>query len=115
MPTRLTLNEYAHRVAQFRKTDHDSWNENVCHILLGLSEETGEVVGCFKKPLFSNRPDAPDGGYQIDRKEIKKELGDLFFYAVWLADLFMIDPDEILEQNIFKLTGRYNGPKEEAS
>ena len=102
---RLTLNEYAHKVARFRKNDHDTWNENVCHILLGISEEAGEIVGCFKKPLFSNRPDAAD--FQIDRGEIQKEIGDLIFYLTWLADLFMLDPDEILERNYIKLASRY--------
>lgn len=104
---RWTLNEYAHKVAQFRRTDHDTWNENVCHILLGLSGEVGEISDEIKKPMFSNRPDLPEDRQQISRARLMAEIGDLLFYATWLADLFLINPDEILEQNYIKLAGRY--------
>jgi len=109
---RLTLNEYAHRVAQFRSTDHDTWNENVCHILLGIAGESGEIMDEIKKPMFSNRPDLPEEYQQISRARLTKEIGDLLFYVTWLCDLFMIDPDEVLEQNIFKLSGRYASTEE---
>ena len=112
---RLTLNEYAHRVAQFRRTDHDTWNENVCHILLGIAGEAGEIMDEIKKPMFSNRPDLPEDKKQISRVRLTKEIGDIMFYLTWLCDVFMIDPDEVLEQNIFKLAGRYHGPEEEKS
>lgn len=111
--SRMTLNDYAHKVARFRKTDHDSWNENVLHPLIGLAGEVGEVMDEIKKPMFSNRPDLPEDRKQISRDRLKKELGDIAFYFVWLCDIFMIDPDEVLEINYFKLSGRYDGTQEE--
>jgi len=111
---RMTLNDYAHKVARFRRTDHDTWNENVCHILLGIAGETGEIMDEIKKPMFSNRPDLAEiGRDEISRSRLSKEIGDTLFYLTWLCDLFMIDPDAVLEENYFKLAGRYSGSTQE--
>lgn len=41
-------------------------------VLLGLIEETGEVLGIIKKHEFHNRP--------LDREKLKLEIGDVFWY-----------------------------------
>lgn len=66
-----------------------------------LTEEfiaaTGKVLERIKKHLR----DAP-----LDREELLKELGDVVYYAVRLAQFFKFKPSDILNANIFKLEGR---------
>lgn len=66
-----------------------------------LTEEfiaaSGKVLERIKKHLR----DAP-----LDREELLKELGDVVYYAVRLAQFFKFKPSDILNANIFKLEGR---------
>jgi NTP pyrophosphatase (non-canonical NTP hydrolase) len=63
----------------------------------GLASEVGEVLGKLKKEIR-------DG--VILTSDISKELGDVLWYWVRLCDELELDPQEVMEQNVTKLTLR---------
>lgn len=70
--------------------------------VLGLAEESGEVVGKFKKMLRDD-----DGVMTDERREsIIKELGDVLWYLNEVALLVGSNLDEVAETNIKKLNKR---------
>ena len=64
---------------------------------LGLVGEAGEVAEKIKK-LFR------DGA--VDEDAIKKEIGDVVFYATALANYFNGNLQEVIDINVDKLDGR---------
>jgi len=64
---------------------------------LGLVGEAGEVAEKIKK-LFR------DG--VVDEDAIKKEIGDVVFYATALANYFNGNLQEVIDINVDKLDGR---------
>lgn len=62
------------------------YNGRILNCAFGLSGEFGEICEIFKKCYFHQHP--------IDFDNLKKELGDLIWYAVVLADVFNINFDE---------------------
>lgn len=72
------------------------------YYVLGIGGETGELIEKVKKHFRD------DYGQMTDTKleEIKKEMGDCFWYHARLADHFNIDLNEVAEENIRKLLDR---------
>lgn len=72
------------------------------YVTMGLASEAGEVSGKIKKVIR-------DKGGVIDEEmkaAIKKELGDVLWYAAQLASELGLSLDEIAKQNIEKLYSR---------
>ena len=69
---------------------------------LGLSGETGEVAEKVKK-IIVNKNGVISGE---SREEIKKELGDVFWYLSQLATELGLSLEEIAEENIKKINDR---------
>lgn len=69
---------------------------------LGLADEAGEVLGKIKK-LFRDR-----GGNVTPefREELKKELGDVYWYLAVLADAFGLRSSDVARANLEKLADR---------
>lgn len=63
---------------------------------LGLGE-AGEIQGKLKKLVR-------DGS--LDKKELAKEIGDLFWYATLLSRAIGYKPSDVLQMNIDKLYDR---------
>lgn len=76
-------------------------NGNLVHLLSGLSAETGEVCSLFQKAAYK-------GNLQINRNDLKLELGDVLFYVTAIANMFEFSLKEIQDANIEKLTARLN-------
>ena len=85
--------------------DYANWTDNVwvknsnpdldlSAEVLGLTEEAGEVAGKVRKYLQ---------GRHLDRKELAKELGDVFFFWSRVAKRFNLTPEEIVFMNQDKL------------
>lgn len=75
---------------------------------LGIAGEAGEVADLIKKYVFH--------GHDIDREDIKKELGDVLWYLSNIAETANISLEEIAIANIEKLKRRYpEGFNKEAS
>jgi len=72
-------------------------NEALQYLALGLCSEAGEVAGKIKKFIR-------DGGFSSEALE--KELSDVFWYLVRLADTLGVNSSEILSMNVKKLEDR---------
>lgn len=70
--------------------------------LLGLSDESGEVLSKFKKLLR----DKNGVMSQEDKTEIIKEIGDVLWYVNSLAHLLGYSLEEVAQMNIDKLASR---------
>lgn len=68
----------------------------------GLSSEAGEVSGVLKKHYRG------DFDFTEVKDKIKKELGDVLWYASELCNHLGFTIDEVMELNIEKLRDRYN-------
>ena len=65
----------------------------------GLAGEVGEFVDHVKKNKFQ--------GKALDKEHLKKELGDVLFYAAVAAIALDVSLEEVFQMNIDKLTARY--------
>ncbi|MFZ2545183.1 MAG: nucleoside triphosphate pyrophosphohydrolase family protein [Candidatus Saccharimonadales bacterium] len=70
--------------------------------VLGLSDESGEVLGKFKKLLRDKKGVMSDE----DKKEIAKELGDVLWYVSSVTHLLGYTLDEVARMNLDKLASR---------
>ncbi|MFK7845278.1 MAG: nucleoside triphosphate pyrophosphohydrolase family protein [Rhodothermales bacterium] len=66
---------------------------------LGLVGEAGEVAEYVKKAIFHR--------HDLDREKLKKELGDVLWYAAALCTNLDLTMEEVMEANIEKLQQRY--------
>ena len=66
---------------------------------LGLTGEAGETADLVKKHLFQ--------GHELDRAKVIKELGDVLWYLVLLANAVDSSLDEVAAANLAKLRARY--------
>lgn len=72
---------------------------DILHCLVGMSEESGELLGEMKKNIFHNKP--------VNRTKLISESGDLFWYYLVGIKILNISLNEIIEYNIEKLNLRY--------
>jgi NTP pyrophosphatase (non-canonical NTP hydrolase) len=79
----------------------DKKNE-LLHLVLGLTGESGEVAEKFKKWIR----DLDSDETKLDRPSIAKELGDVLWYLAVLADYLDLSLDEIATANLAKLASR---------
>ena len=70
--------------------------------VLGLSDESGEVLGKFKKIIRDKQGVLSDE----DKKEIAKELGDVLWYVNAVTCLLGYSLDDVAQMNIDKLASR---------
>jgi NTP pyrophosphatase (non-canonical NTP hydrolase) len=77
----------------------DTKNQKLLHAVIGLSTESGELLDQMKKVVYY--------GKELDRVNIKEELGDLMWYMAILMRELDLDMDDVLEVNINKLRTRY--------
>lgn len=66
---------------------------------LGLCGEAGEAAEVVKKAIGHGHP--------LDREKLKKEIGDLLWYAATLADAAGLSLDVCASENVRKLRERY--------
>jgi NTP pyrophosphatase (non-canonical NTP hydrolase) len=69
---------------------------------IGLSSETGEFNEIIKKMIFQGKPWNEDTKFHL-----KRELGDVIFYWVNACRALNLDPNEVIQENISKLSARY--------
>lgn len=80
------------------KTDQD----HQMNAIVGLAAEAGEVLDVAKKMWFHD-----EKPFEYFRKKIVLELGDVFYYALKVMDLFGISLKEVLDGNREKLESRH--------
>lgn len=75
---------------------------NIIYPVLGLNGEAGEIAEKVKKVLRDKNGIIDDE----TRAAIKKELGDVLWYAAALCDELGLDMDDVAVSNIRKLKDR---------
>lgn len=101
----MNFNEYqalTHTTAKYQDGCDKAGVPHVMYCLLGLAEESGEVLGKFKKILR-------DKHWKIDNDDaisITKELGDILWYISEVATNMGLQLEEIADTNIAKLADR---------
>lgn len=72
---------------------------DLLHMAVGVSGEAGELLDAVKKAVIYNK--------EMDLANVIEELGDLEFYMSKIRQIIGITREEILKQNIDKLSIRY--------
>lgn len=94
---------YAREVAATAKSI-PTYKERNLKGSLGLTSEAGEVAGLMEKVYYQDHP--------IDqefKEKLKKELGDVMWYAMYLMLNNGWTLEEVIQENIDKLRCRYKG------
>ncbi|MFV0556051.1 MAG: nucleoside triphosphate pyrophosphohydrolase family protein [Lactovum sp.] len=102
----MELNDYQKEISRFdlfqREEEMIELNFAFLDKVLGLSGESGEVADKIKKIIRDKEGKISDK----DRKELSKELGDVFWYLTTVADYLGLHLEEIAKENIQKLEKR---------
>lgn len=69
------------------------------HGAIGIATESGELLSPIKAHVFY--------GKELDKTNLKEELGDILWYIAITADELDISFEELMEKNIAKLKARY--------
>lgn len=74
-------------------------NDNELHCAIGLSTEANEILDAYKKDRFYGR--------EIDKKNIKEEVGDMLWYIAILLKEIDYHIEDAMVDNVMKLEKRY--------
>lgn len=74
-------------------------NQRLLHAGIGLATEAGEFLDALKKHVFY--------GKDLDKVNLREEMGDIFWYCAIIADQLEVDFSEVMDRNITKLKARY--------
>lgn len=77
----------------------DPSNIRLLHAGIGLATESGEFLDALKKSIFY--------GKEIDKVNLKEEVGDLMWYCAIALDELGGDFEEVMATNIAKLKARF--------
>lgn len=97
----LNLKQYEQFVIEGNRTKEQPEIINKMHLLAGLCSETGEIASHVQKALRKTH------NLEINKKEIKLELGDCLWYLTALINAFDSSLEEIITLNKEKLDKRY--------
>ncbi len=100
----MTIDEYSKQAMTTLSHDYayGDITPQMMGMVLGLSDESGEVLGKFKKLLRDKRGVLTDE----DKLEIVKELGDILWYVNAVAELLDSSLEEVAQKNTEKLASR---------
>jgi NTP pyrophosphatase (non-canonical NTP hydrolase) len=98
----MTFDDYQQKAIVTNLRKEDQFIELMQQVL-GLADESGEVLGKIKKWIRDDNADFD----KLDRENIKKELGDILWYIAVVADDLGISFDDIASYNIEKLASRH--------
>ncbi|HET6924940.1 MAG TPA: nucleoside triphosphate pyrophosphohydrolase family protein [Candidatus Saccharimonadales bacterium] len=98
----MTFDEYQQQAIKTNLTNDDRFKELMQQVL-GLADESGEVLAKFKKWI---RDDGADFD-KLDLANIKKEMGDVLWYIAVIAHDLGISLDDLAQTNIDKLASRH--------
>ena len=76
---------------------------------MGLSAESGEFNEVIKKIFFQGKPLNEENIFHM-----KRELGDIMWYWINACTALGLDPNDVINENVKKLEGRYPGGKFDA-
>jgi len=70
------------------------------HMAVGASGEAGELLDAIKKAVIYRKP--------LDIANVREECGDILFYVTGLLDSIGCNLDEVISENMAKLSTRYH-------
>ncbi len=91
-------NEYQ-RLAMRTEAPGREQRERLLNAALGLCGEAGEFADSLKKWAFH--------AHSLNEDELKKELGDVLWYAALACDALGLQLGDVMAENIEKLRRRY--------
>jgi NTP pyrophosphatase (non-canonical NTP hydrolase) len=94
----MDANEYQ-RLALRTEAPGREPRERLLNAALGLCGEAGEFADSLKKVEFHAHP--------LDLDELRKELGDVLWYAALACDALGLRMGDLMAENIEKLRRRY--------
>jgi NTP pyrophosphatase (non-canonical NTP hydrolase) len=97
----MTFDEYQERALTTNKTKDDQLQELMQQVL-GLGDESGEVLAIFKKWIRDDDADIS----KLDKQNVSKELGDILWYIAVVAHDLGLSFDDIASANLEKLRSR---------
>lgn len=97
----MNFAEYQEKALRTNLTKADPLKELMQQVL-GLGDESGEVLALFKKWIRDHDADPT----KLDKDKLKKELGDILWYIAVVAHDTGIALDDIASANIAKLASR---------
>jgi NTP pyrophosphatase (non-canonical NTP hydrolase) len=100
----MNMNDYAAQAIATLTNEYDYGDitPQLMGQVLGLADESGEVLAKFKKILRDKKGVLSDE----DKKEIVKELGDILWYVNAVAHLLDSSLEEVARKNNEKLLSR---------
>jgi NTP pyrophosphatase (non-canonical NTP hydrolase) len=98
----MEFDEYQARAAKTATYTFEDSTSILMYLCLGLAGETGEVIEKVKHLIR----DAGGAVTPERREHLKKEIGDVLWYASQLARALELSFDEIAQHNIEKLADR---------
>jgi NTP pyrophosphatase (non-canonical NTP hydrolase) len=94
------MNDKEYQAAVERTANMDKPPEIIlATFAMGISAEAGEVADLFKKHIGHDHP--------LDKEKVKKEIGDVLWYAAALSTRMGFTLEEVFAANITKLCERY--------
>jgi NTP pyrophosphatase (non-canonical NTP hydrolase) len=97
----MTFDDYQVRALTSNLKNSDATLEIIQQVL-GLGDESGEVLAIFKKWIRDDGADID----KLDTERVKKELGDILWYIAVVAKDVGLSLNDIAETNIQKLADR---------
>jgi len=98
----MTFDDYQKQAITTNLSKEDQFKELMQQVL-GLADEAGEVQAIFKKWIRDQNADIA----QLDRGNVKKELGDVLWYIAVIAHDLGISFDDLAQTNLEKLASRH--------
>jgi len=95
----MNSTEYMKNVKRSESSNFQNINRCILHGAIGVCTEAGELMDVIKKTLFYNR--------LLDIKNLKEEIGDIFWYLGLICNEIGITFEELMDMNIRKLKVRY--------
>jgi len=96
----MEFNEYQKKA--WETAIYPNKGNNLIYPMLGLGGESGEVLEKMKKILR-------DGNGEINsekKEELKKELGDVFWYLASISTELGLEIEDVIQTNLNKLSSR---------
>ena len=97
----LDTYKFMERVLYLRK-NHKVEVAQLATASIGMQAESGEFAEVVKKLMFQQKPWNEDESFHL-----KRELGDVLWYWVQGCLALGYTPEEVLEENVAKLSKRY--------
>ena len=103
----MTPKEYVENVLKTESMNHKAITlrllpietQRLLHGAIGVVTESGELMDALKKHIYY--------GAELDKTNVKEEIGDLLWYVGILCDTLGLTFEEVFETNIAKLKARY--------